>query len=137
MSTLYELMILGRRVDPFDLIETCNEFYTSIKAVGVRKTVAFLYYDEEKQIVLTGKQIPEEIRAMAEWITILVKRWPDMINNNTTRLDRHYGLTRPLSDVLGEQVVIRDNNELDIITIEDVIDTVVRLKSEAAQKKSK
>ncbi len=135
MSTLYELMILGQRVDPFDLINTCEEFYVSIKAVGVEETTAFLYYSDEKQIVLKGKCIPEEIRGMAEWITILTRRWPDMINNNTTRLDVHYGLTRPLSDVLGDKVVKRDNNTLDILTIQNVIDTVVKLKEEERQKK--
>ena len=125
ITPLHTLVVLKKRVDEGALIQASEDLYRSIKGVKIEGTVAFVDYGVGKYAELTGTDIPEEIRAMAEYVKILMERWPDLDQQNPTpsRLDRHYGLSRSLEFILGDKIIKRNNADLDIIGICDVINT--------------
>ena len=133
ITPLHTLVVLKKRVDEEAAMMAAQELYWSIKGVKIERTVAYIDYGEGNYMEMAGPAIPEEIRAMAEYIKILLERWNDLDKQHTTpsRLDRHYGLTRSLEYVLGPKIIKRPTAELAIIGVDDVINTWLEVYGEA------
>lgn len=120
---------LRKRIEPNELIDCSINFYLGIRAVGIDRMDVCAYYSKNKDeyqpsFECKGKELPEELRAMAEYIFIIVAQLKvlNKEQKSPTSLDSHYGLTRPLKDILGPKMIKWHDGELEITNIQDLID---------------
>lgn len=123
-QSLYELVELKKRIDPFDLESTALSIYKSIKAVGISNTTIKYKGSDGKEVLQKGDEIPLEMRAIAAFIVKLYYRWDD----NMGRLEKHYGLPLQIDNILGNTGIFKTKGTtlgLPCISINDVIDLYI------------
>lgn len=119
-QSLYELVVKKEKVDPFELIDTAESIYRSVKAIGINNTVIWYKDSEKGKVFEKGSEISIEMRALAAFIVKLVYRWSD----NTGRLEDHYGLPTFIDSILGDTPLFkrkRNAASLACISVLDVI----------------
>lgn len=117
IQVLYDFVIGMRRVDPWDLGEAAHTLYLCAKRHGINNTTARCSYNGTT-IELVGNEIYPQIRAMAEFCTILEWRW----NETSGRLDQHFGLDVPMQYILGDKIFKRSTSIVECISLKDVED---------------
>lgn len=121
-QSLYELVILKKRVDPFELLDTAKSIYISVKAVGINNTTIKYHTTHNDCILKKGSEISLEMRALAAFIVRLYYRWND---DNMRRLEKHYEIPTTIADILSSTKLFKNSNsskDLACISIKDVID---------------
>ena len=119
-QSLYELVVKKEEVDPFELMDTAESIYRSVKAIGINNTV-IRYVDPEKgEVREKGTEISNEMRALAAFIVKLVYRWSD----NTGRLEDHYGLPTFIDSILGDTALFKRNRSTASLACISVLDVI-------------
>lgn len=121
-QTLYDLVELKKRVNPWDLTSAAEGFYMSVKVVGIDNTVITYTDVNGNKVTKTGKEISEEMRAVAAFIKTLVARWTD---SNSGRLEEHYGLSMLIHYRIGGKVYNNNYAGLKCINVQEFIDMYV------------
>lgn len=98
-QSLYELVILKKKINPWDLYQTAEALYLSTKIVGINNTKITYKDTNGNKIVQMGVEIPEEMRAVAAFVKILIARWE---GPSIGRLKKHYGLSWEIENYLPE-----------------------------------
>lgn len=119
-QSIYDLVTLKKRVDPFELLEASEAFYRSVKCVGINNTrIKYRFNIHSEFEFKQGLDIPLEMRALCAFISRLYHRWDD---NNLMRLEEHYGLPTSIENVLSHTGIFQNGKNLPCISIEHVID---------------
>lgn len=119
-QSLYELVVLKQKVDPFVLADTAESIYRSVKAIGINNTVIRYIDPKNGEVCKKGTDISIEMRAVAAFIVKLEYRWSD----NTGRLEEHYGLPTFIDSILVNTALFKKRNNvasLACISVSDVI----------------
>ena len=120
IQALYDLVMLKKDVDVWNLTEASEGMYRSIKIVGLASTKVY-YKDEGNEIVLVGEEIPEKIRAMS---ARCVQQLYRMTDSNSGRLEAHYGLQMLIQYYLGD---IEGTANMKCRSITDLKDEYLRM----------
>ena len=123
-QSLYDLVVLKKRVDPFELLDTAKSIYISVKAVGITNTTIKYYTADNKkdEVLEKGVNIPLEMRAFAAFVARLYYRWHD---DSMRRLEKHYEIPTTIGDILSTTKLFKNSSScknLACITIADAID---------------
>ncbi len=105
-----------KKVDPFVLVQQAEDYYKSIKILGIEKTS--IAYDN---CTAVGYAISPLARAFGLHIMRMIYRWDDL---NGGRLEEHYRLDMPSSVILADTGVLKRNGaDLACTNIDDMINT--------------
>lgn len=121
VQSLYELVELKKRVDPFELIDTAKSIYTSVKAIGISNT-SVRYNTSYGTECKKGSELSFEMRAVAAFVVKHYYRWDD---DNLGRLETHYGLPTTIDNILVDTEIFKAKHRtlsLSCISIQDFID---------------
>lgn len=99
VQQLYDLAILKKRVDEWELEEAAEALYRSVKVVGIDSTIVSYKDQDGNEVVKEGMEIPEKIRALS---ARCIQQKYRMTDSNSGRLEEHYGLPMLIQYYLGD-----------------------------------
>lgn len=99
VQALYDLVMLKKDVDVWELTEASEGLYRSIKIVGLESTKVFYRNEEGAEVIKEGKDIPEKIRAMS---ARCIQQLYRMTDSSSGRLEEHYQLKMLIQYYLGD-----------------------------------
>lgn len=119
VQTLYDLVELKRKVDPWDVASACQGIYYSIKVVGVQRTIVKYTEEDGTEMVMSADCMSMKILAVAALGAKMFYRFQD----DTGRLETHYGLPTSISNILADTEVFRNvSANLPCISFQDLVD---------------
>lgn len=125
IQSLYELVELKKRVNPFELIDTAKSIYTNVKAIGINNT-SVRYTTSCGPETKKGSELSFEMRAVAAFVVKHYYRWND---DNLGRLETHYGLPTTIDNILADKEIFKAKHStlsLSCISIQDFIDDYLK-----------
>ena len=122
VQALFDLAVLRKDVDEWELAEAAESLYKSIKIVGLKSTNVYYKDARGNEIEQKGEEIPERIRAMS---ARCVQQLYRMIDSNSGRLEDHYHLPMLIHFYLGD---IEGSANMKCRSIRDLINEYLQIK---------
>lgn len=123
IQALYDLVVLKKQIDPFELLDAAKSLYTSVKATGIKNTNVRYTTPSGNEEYKKGSELSLETKAIAAFIVKIYYRWDD---DNMRRLESHYDLPTTIDNILSHTKIFKTKHNalnLPCITIQDFIDS--------------
>lgn len=123
ITAIYNLVINKIPVDREEhILDEAKLWYKHIKLVGAKHVVVY-YFDHADNLSrhdVRTEEVDMRVRAFAAFIMKMYYRWDD---DNSMRLESHYGLTMKVSDILDMSKLTKDteNKEYTFVSIRQII----------------